>query len=226
MPRRTARRSGYASARSRPASDASMPRSSEIPARRAMSRQRWRAPPSARPSAAGWRRDGLSSSSRRRPRSVGTSSGRPRSTSRSSSSAPIAAAVGVPASITMRARRGCSGSELMRRPRSVRRPSASSAPSIVSSERPSLYARSGGVSSHCSPDGSAVPQAASSRASPQRSTWVISGSRYARRVPCSSLDHSRYATPGHWRPARPDRWSAEDRLAATVRSLVMPVPTS
>ncbi len=45
-------------------------------------------------------------------------------------------------------------------------------------------------------------------------------------MPCSILLHSRYATPGSVRPARPARWSADERLVVTVVSRLSPVRAS
>ncbi|CAB4818999.1 unannotated protein [freshwater metagenome] len=126
------------------------------------------------------------------------------------------------ASPTMCASRGCSGRANIRRPLSVMRPSVSTAPNRLRSSPACCRLRAGGGSAQRS-SSTGVPQAANSKASPARSTWVISGSRCARRVPCSSLLQSRYAAPGSTRPARPARWSAEARLMATVVSLVIPV---
>ena len=126
--------------------------------------------------------------------SVGNSSGRPRRMSRSSTSAPSTQASErsrSAAATTMCARRGCSGSG------SIRRPAAVSWPVDVerAEHREQLAALRRapapvvGRTTPARPAG--VPHAASSRASPARSTWVISASRWARRVACSSLLHSR-----------------------------------
>ena len=68
--------------------------------------------------------------------------------------------------------------------------SGSIAPSNVSSSTAARHARVGGGSAKRSAPGGA-PHAASSRASPPRSTSRISAVRCAGRVPCSIRDHSR-----------------------------------
>ena len=108
--------------------------------------------------------------------STGNSSGRPRITSRSSSNAAITQANPWSrgcADVTMCARRGCTGAVNIRRPMSVSFSSWSSPPSICKSSMPCLYAASGGRSANES-SANGVPQDASSSASPDRSTWVIS----------------------------------------------------
>ncbi|PSK63302.1 hypothetical protein B0E53_04782 [Micromonospora sp. MH33] len=64
----------------------------------------------------------------------------------------------------------------MARPRAVIRPSASTAPRVVSVSRATVSAAGGGGSGSASPAPSGVPQAASSRANPVRSAVAISGS--------------------------------------------------
>ena len=72
----------------------------------------------------------------------------------------------------------------------------------------------------------AVPQARQSSTSPLSSASAISGRSNGARPRCSAGDHSRIATPGASRPARPARWSAAARLMRTVASRVRPVAAS
>ena len=79
------------------------------------------------------------------------------------------------ASTTMRASRGGSGNRRSFRPSSVMRPSASMAPSSVSSARASVSAPDGGGSRNASLPGSAAPHCARSSSIPDRSADSISG---------------------------------------------------
>ena len=105
-------------------------------------------------------------------------------------------------------------------------PPASSAPSSPSSSSPRRTAASGGGSTQRSRAGSSTPQARSCSTSDARSAVCSSGSSASGRWRCSASAHSRYATPGAVRPARPRRWSALARLAAWVDSTGSPVATS
>ena len=123
---------------------------------------------------------GRTTSATRSARSAGSSSARPRRTSRSSTSAATTHArpCRFGRRATMRARRGCTGSPTSpaRRGRTTR--ARRCAPSSTQQLVACCSARGGGGSTKrsCS---SGVPHAASSSASPARSTWVISASRWA-----------------------------------------------
>ena len=168
-------------------------RSKLMPTRCAMSRARRIKRSTAPRSARSWRSRPITTRMRN-DISLGSSSARPRRMSRSSSNAAMTQANDWSAapteSTTIRARRGCAGTLSIARPTSVMRWLASNAPSSSSSSAPCAKVRGGGASGKVS-SAAEVPHAASSSASPARSTWVISASRWARRVDCSSLLHAR-----------------------------------
>ena len=151
---------------------------------------------------------------------------RPRSVSRTASSAAALACPDRAAITTMCARRAGSASPRIALPSTVMRPSPSSAPRRTSRDRASSSAGLGGGSRKASADGSAMPKAAQSRSSPDRSASSISGGVKARSAFVCSARQRRIATPGSVRPARPARWSAEARETRKVSSRVRPVDGS
>ncbi len=94
-------------------------------------------------------------------------------------------------SATMRASRGCSGRSTIRRPTSVSRPSSSTAPSVRSSASASLPRPRRRWFGERAARSTGVPQAATSRARPARSTRGDLGGAVGGRLPCSICDHSR-----------------------------------
>ena len=176
-------------ARAPATSGSTAPASKRTPARRAMSAARSRTRSTARRSARS-SRTWPHTIATRSARSAGSRSVRPRSTSRSSTTAATTHASASGRPTTMRARRGWTGRPTIDRPIGVMAPSSSSAPRSVSSSTAWRRAFAGGASTNdsCS---AGVPHAASSSTNPARSTWVISAARWAGRVPCSIRLHSR-----------------------------------
>ena len=122
-------------------------------------------------------------------------------------------------------RRGCSGKPRTDLPRGVMWPSLFSKCNMVKVSVATRKDFSGRASrnDNCA---SGVPHAATSNATPHRSTWVISAGRCGRRVESSMRLHNLYATPSRTRPARPLRWSADARDDVTVTNSVSPVRES
>ena len=112
-------------------------------------------------------------------REVGAVSAKPALHDERSDIRGVAACPRRPASTSIRARRGGSGSALMALPSSVRRPSASMASISRSSAAASVSAGTGGGSRKASERGSVTPQAAQSSMRPERSADRISGSAKA-----------------------------------------------
>ena len=129
---------------------------------------------------------------------------------------------------TMRARRGGSGRARRRRPSSVMRPSASSAPRSRSRARASLSAGRGRrVEEGEARSDRSTPQAAQSSRSGREIGGQDLGAREGLRAPRSRPP----PTGGSRRPARcarrgPRRWSAAARETRTVSSRVRPMSGS
>ena len=165
---------------------------------------------------------------RRRPISAGASGLRSgsRSSSSAARSAASAASPGVPAASIIAASRGCAPSAAMRRPASVMRPCG-----IQRAKLAKQRGRGGRAPRRRRIEERADrPAACPRRRSPAPApTARPRGSPAGRRRPgprCSAVDHSRIATPGASRPARPARCSAAAREMRSVVSRVRPVAGS
>ena len=101
---------------------------------------------------------------------------------------------------------GAIGSAAKRSPWGVTRPVSSIA--VIARNRPcaSVTAAAGGGSRQGRLAGSGTPQRAQSSTNPARSASIISGGSKGTRPSVSAASHSRIATPGAVRPARPARW--------------------
>ena len=170
-------------------------------------------------SAAGWLDRGSTISRTRSATLAGSSSGRPRRTSRSSSSAASAQATPPrPRSVaarTMCARRGWTGSSAIARPVVVTRWSASRAPSSTSRSRASASARAGGGSRNARSLGRRAPHRQLER-QPGQVDRLDLGRR--ERPPVGVL--ARRTTGGRRRPARcarPARLAGRPTLASSAR---------
>ena len=119
------------------------------------------------------------------------------------------------ASLTICASRTGSASSRIAWPLAVMRPVAvDRAERRAAARAPRRAPGSGGGSRKASVAGSATPKAAQSSTRPERSASRISGGAKAGSAAVCSARHSRIATPGCVRPARPARWSAEARRHA------------
>ena len=169
-------------------------------------------PPARPPHRTAVRRGGGRRGRRRRPAAARRHRPAPRRGGRAGRRAPRAPrpartpptrARSAPPSTTMRASRGCRGRSATRVPEAGRPPVA-----VEHAERrgggsgPPPRAAAGGGSRNGRSSRSA-PHSATSSTRPARSTWVISGAGDRGRAACSTFDHSRWATPGPVRPARP-----------------------
>ena len=99
------------------------------------------------------------------------------------------------------------------------------APSWPSSAPAAASAPAGGGSGNDSAPG-AVPHAAQSSSRLDSSASRIAGRSNGTSPRCCATLHSRIATPGPSRPARPARWSAAARLMRSVVRRVRPVARS
>ena len=166
------------------------------------------------------------STRRRSDRSAGRSSGRPRSMSRSSIRTASAHPSGVGSATSMRARRGCTGRPSIRRPTSVVRPSPSSASRSRSSRLAGAQRLARVAASRTTARRPGCPmrraRAPGRRGRPRRSR--APGEPHGCRARSCSRGGSR--PPPRRGPARPARWSADDRLVVMVVRRVMPVRAS
>ena len=111
---------------------------------------------------------------------------------------------------------GAIGSAAKRSPWGVTRSVSSIAD--IARNRPcaSFTAAAGGGSRQGRLAGSGTPQRAQSSTNPARSASMISGGSKGTRPSVSAASHSRIATPGAVRPARPARWVTAAWLDRTV----------
>ena len=153
---------------------------------------------------------------------------RPRSVRSTATSAAAAPKPRSRASSSMCARRGSSGSAAIARPCAVMRPVL-----IDRAERSKSLARfaisrsaSGAIEEGQAGADRLRPTAGRSAAELDRSASRISGGSWAGSEALAASSHSRIATPGPCRAARPARWVTAARLARSVTSRVRPAPRS
>ena len=151
---------------------------------------------------------------------------RPRSPSSTATSAATAPSPSSPLRTNICPSRGDNGRRAMAWPCGVGRPSPSSASSAIDRARASCTAASVGGSSQRSARGSATPQIAQSSVSADRSASRISGGSKRGSPAVAASSHSRYATPGICRAARPARCVTAAWLARSVTSRVIPAARS